>query len=532
MLRQIGRLCKLQMRNLFGINEFRYTKDSAKKKRYLGLGVVWVILILMLLGYVTALAVGFGWIGMAKVVPMYLYMISSLLIFVFTFFKAGSVLFSTKGYEMLVSFPVSRTAIVISRFLCMYVTNLCMALLIMVPGIAVYGYFERPGTGAYWISLIGTLFLPLLPLTIASMIGAGIRALSSRMRHKSLGETLLMIGFVVVIMVFSITASEQAGQFDEAMLQNLAQILTEQIGGMYPPALWFAKALSGDVISLVKLLGIPAGIFILFISVLQRYFQEICTALNAVTAKNNYKMKQLRTSGVMMALWKKELRRYFSSSVYVTNTIVGGVLAIIMVVALFVMGPETLEHTLQIPGLATNFGKYMTYLLPCMMCLMSTTSCSISMEGNTFWQIQTLPVRSKEVYDSKILVNLTVAAPFYIVAELLLCIMLRPSVLELFWLLVIPAGYLVFTSVAGISINLAFPVMNWESEVQVVKQSASTFLAMLLGIVSTLIPLLAVVFAGEGVVNGIHALTLLLLMILTIIFRRRLGSPTVEVKQR
>ena len=93
MLRQIGRLCRLQMGNLFGINEFRYTKDRAKKNRYLGLGVVWVILILMVIGYVTALAAGLSWLGMAEVVPMYLYTISSLLILVFTFFKAGSHIF-------------------------------------------------------------------------------------------------------------------------------------------------------------------------------------------------------------------------------------------------------------------------------------------------------------------------------------------------------------------------------------------------------------------------------------------------------
>lgn len=229
-----------------------------------------------------------------------------------------------------------------------------------------------------------------------------------------------------------------------------------------------------------------------------------------------------------MALWKKELKRYFSSSVYVTNTIVGGVLALIMVVALFVMGPEEIERVSQMPGLAANLGRYMTYLLPCMMCLMSTTACSISMEGNTFWQIQTLPVRSKEVYDSKILVNLTVAAPFYLVAEVLLGIMLRPALLELFWLLVIPAGYLIFTAVAGISLNLAFPVLNWENETRVVKQSAATFLSMLLGMGSCLIPLVAVIFAGEELVNIIQVITLLLLVILTIVLYTRNNKKTLQ----
>lgn len=526
MLRQISRLCRLQMGNLFGINEFRYTKDSAKKKRYLGLAVVWVMLILMVMGYVIALAAGLSWLGMGEVVPMYLYTISSILILVFTFFKAGSVLFSMKGYEMMVSLPVSRAAIVISRFLCMYVTNLLMSLLIMLPGLVVYGYFERPGIVFYLISLSGSLFLPLLPLTIASIVGAGITAISSRMRHKSIGETVLMVGFIVVFMVFSVTTSEQAEQLDVAMLQNLAQTLTEQIGGIYPPALWFAGAIAGNVGSLVLLIGVPALIFIVFVALLQRYFQTICTALNAVSAKNNYKMEQLRTSGVVTALWKKELKRYVSSSIYLTNTIVGGVLAVIMVVALFAMGLEEIERLSHMPGLAANLGKCMPYILPCMLCLMSTTSCSISMEGNTFWQIQTLPIRSKHVYDSKILVNLTVAAPFYLVLQVLLYIILRPTLLELFWQLVIPAGYIVFNSVAGISINLAFPVLNWESETRVVKQSASTLVSMLVGILSCLVPLLVIVFAEEELVNLIQAVTVVLLMVITTVLYTRNNKKT------
>ena len=78
MSKQIIRLCRLQLGNLFGINELRHTKDRAKKGRFIGLAVVWVMLIVMLVGYVGAFSYGLVTMGVADIVPMYLYAVASL----------------------------------------------------------------------------------------------------------------------------------------------------------------------------------------------------------------------------------------------------------------------------------------------------------------------------------------------------------------------------------------------------------------------------------------------------------------------
>ena len=40
--RQIRLLAKVQLVNLFGINEVRHTKDKKKQARFVGLGVLWL----------------------------------------------------------------------------------------------------------------------------------------------------------------------------------------------------------------------------------------------------------------------------------------------------------------------------------------------------------------------------------------------------------------------------------------------------------------------------------------------------------
>ncbi|MCI7792512.1 MAG: hypothetical protein MR531_17375 [Lachnospiraceae bacterium] len=533
MTKQIFRLCRLQLGNLFGINELRYTKDKGKRARFIGLSIVWIMLIIMAVGYVAAFSYGLASMEMVEIVPMYLYAVASLLILIFSFFKAGNTLFAMKGYEMLISLPVSRASIIISRFACMYLMNLLMELIIMIPGLVVYGYFATPSVAVYVVFLLGSLFLPLLPLTISSVLGAVITAISSRTRHKSLVETVLMLIVVIGALGGSLFLSDNESQFTEVMLKNMAETLSVQIGGMYPPSIWFQNALSGDLGSLGLLLGIPTVIFVAFVAILQKYFQMICAAIHAVSAKNNYKMTKLQRSSHITALWHKELKRYFASSIYVTNTVVGYVMAVLVSAGILFMGIGQIEAALGIPDIGPVIIKCLPFGLSCLLCMTSISACSISMEGNTFWQIQTLPVTAKEFYDSKILANLSVAAPFYLVSVILLGLAVKPSAWELIWLLVIPDCYVIFSCVVGITVNLTFPVLKWDNEVRIVKQSASMLVTMLVGVISSILPLLVVVFTGEALAGFISLLTVVILLAVTcFLYKRNQRMELIRISER
>lgn len=533
MSKQIIRLCRLQLGNLFGINELLHTKDKTKKARFIGLAILWILLLAMIIFYVGAFSYGLAAIGMADIIPMYLYAIASLLILIFSFFKAGSTLFAMKGYEMLVSLPVSKVAIIISRFACMYLMNLLMELLIMLPGLFVYSWFTHPSAGNYVVFLIGSLFLPLLPLTISSILGAVITAISSRSRHKSLAETFLMLVVLIAVLGGSLFLSDKGSQITEEMIMNLAEILSAQIEGIYPPSGWLNRALSGEWSALGLLVMVPVAVFAVFVAVLQKYFQSICTAIHAVSAKNNYKMTSLQKSSHVTALWRKELKRYFSSSIYVTNTVVGYVMAVIVAAGICFVGVGKIAEMMGFPAIEPVIIRCLPYGLSCLLCMVSITACSISMEGNTFWQIQTLPVTAKEFYDGKLLANLSVAAPFYLVSVVLLAIGVKPAGLELVWLFTIPACYVLFSCVVGITVNLMFPVLEWENEVRIVKQSASMLVAMLIGMLGSILPLVGNAFAGEELSDGICLLTVLILLAVTgILYRRNQQTELLKISEK
>lgn len=488
MLNQVLILSKVQLKNLFGINEIRHTKDKKKKQNFLLLSIAYVLVILVAMFYVGGLAYGYHYLGMGDIVPMYLYTLLSLLMLVLSFFKAGSVLFSMKSYDIMVSLPVNKSAILISRFVTMYVTNLMFSLIVMVPGLAIHIWFAKPGIAFYFISLLVILFAPLLPLTISSILGALIKGISSRMKRKNLVEILLTVALVAILMIGGASMGSEVENLDMEALKELVGTLTSTLGSIFPPALWYHQTLHGSIFSFLLLLGVPAFIFTLFVWVLSLRFTDICTGLNATYAKHNYKLKRLKAEHVLYSLFKKELKLYFSSSLYVTNTIIGYILAIILAGAIAVLGVETIVETMEMSMFLPLFYKVLPFVLSIPLCMTSATACTISMEGKNFWQLQVLPLKAKDIYLAKLLMNLAVAAPFYAVSVLLLLVSVKPNFMDALHYFLIPLVLLVFCIVLGLVCNLRFPNFNWDNEAQVVKQGAAVLVSMLVGVIGVIVP--------------------------------------------
>lgn len=488
MIKQVLTLSKVQLKSLFGINEVLHTKDKKKKQNFALLSVAYVLVILMAISYVGGLAYGYHYLGLGDIVPMYLYTILSILMLVLSFFKAGSVLFSMKSYDIMVSLPVTKSAILISRFVTMYVTNLLFSLIVMIPGLAVHIWFAKPGISFYIISLMAVLFAPLLPLTISSILGALIKGISSRMKKKTLVETFLTVGLVVVIMVGSFRMGPKTENLDMEALKELIGTLTSALGNIFPPALWYHQALQGSILHFVLLLGIPALIFTLFVWILSKRFTEICTGLNATYAKHNYKLGELKAEHVLLSLFKKEMKLYFSSSLYVTNSGIGYILAVLLAGAIAVMGVDSLAEFMEMPMFLPLIHKVLPFVLAMPLCMMSTSACTVSMEGKTFWQLQVLPVKAKDIYNAKLLWNLAVAAPFYLISVVLMLIGAKPALSDALHYFLIPLVLLAYCIVLGLACNLWFPKLNWDNEAQVVKQGAAVLVSMLGGVIAVIAP--------------------------------------------
>ncbi len=512
MTRQIRLLTKLSLYGMFGFNEFRHTRDGKKKLRFCLMGALWVLLILMLAGYVGLTSYGLTSIGMGYFVPAVLGMLVSLVTFFFTMTKAGPMLFDQRSYEKQVALPVEAKSIIVSRFLSMYLTDMMLGLVVMLPGMAVYGVAERPGLTFYLYGFFVILFLPLLPLTAASVVGALIAGIAGRWKRGNLASILLTMIFMCVVLVGSMSL----GRLDEsqlgAMMEEMALQMERQIGRLYPPAIWISEAMvSGKAAGLLLFLGVSLGCFLIFLEILGRFYGRVCQMLSAREARGNYQMERLQAKSVMRSLVEREGRRYFASSVYVVNTLTGELMMVLLAVGVALAGREAVDQLLGLPGAVD---RTLPVLLGAMPVMMPLTACSLSMEGKSWWMTQTLPVTRRELIWGKVTLQLIVALPFYLVSEAALIVALRPGLPEAVCLLAVPAAYILFGARAGIAVNEKFPVFDWDSEVKVVKQGASAFVMVVIGLVSAAVPIIAL-FVLEGMAVFVYGATVGALLLLT-----------------
>ncbi len=477
-MKQIKMLTALELRNLFGLNVIRHSKDPALKKKTTVFGAIIAFLLLVVLSYVVALCAGLGLLGAAEIIPAYLITIISALTLFLDVFKIGGVLFRQKGYDIMTSFPLSDGAVVVSRFLRMYVENLVISMFVFVPGFIVYAVFEKPPVLTYALTIAVMLLTPMLPLAAAVFAGSLITAIASRMKHKSIMEAVLSLTAVIGVLALTMSLPGEEEEFTLDMLSRISEVATDAIQKIYPPAILLGEAVvqgkPGMIgIFLIGSLALTAGVM----WIVKVNYHRVCRNLFTIRAKHNYKLGELRKSTVKKALVVREARRYFSSGPYVSNTIIGPAMGAVMSVAFLFVDADTVFA--QVTG-QIQFQLNITAAIPVMaaavMTMANASSMSVSLEGKEWWLIKSLPLSTKMILDAKVLFHLLLTAPFLAVSQICTWIAFKPGFIMSVCMLMLSVQIVVFSYVFGIRINLLFPKFDWENETVAVKQSASSLL--------------------------------------------------------
>lgn len=473
-IREIKLLTWLQMSNFLGINKLRHSKEKKKRLGLYGILASYILLAVVLMVYVAGLTYALILLGLGSLIPHYLGLMVSLVCLFFSIVQVGQQVFEIKSYDKTIVLPVRQHSIVISRFLTLYVSNAALSLGITGAGAVVCAVMGLP-----WLSclalLAGGALLPLLPMTLGLIVGGVIYAVASRLPGKNLVVILLSMALVIGTLALSMGAGSMTEADETRLLQTVAGMLY-RCGEAYPPLGWFARGVFGDAGRYGLFALGSVGAFLLVSWVLGLRFRSICSALSGHRAGGRFVLEAQRSGPVFRALYRNELRRYFSCSIYVTNTLVGYLMAVLLAGATL---------TGQMGGVLPV--TVVAYAVGALMGLAPTTICALSMEGKQWWLAQHLPVRAKAVFDSKLMVHLTLAVPCTLIAQGLLltgCHCWQ----EVTVVLLIPAAYALFCGVAAMTVNIKMPMLQWDTPSQPVKQSKAQLVGMLVSLLSGGVP--------------------------------------------
>lgn len=455
------------------------------------------------------ISVGLGWLvmGVAGLMCIALSVVGSI-------FMTQQQIYEARDNELLLSMPIPPSYILATRVFLILLLNMLIGAFILFPAFVVYCMKASALTApAVIIFILAFILIAFISTAISCACGWLVALISSKMRRKNLISILLMLAFLFGYMYFYMNLQSYTAKLIAAGTE-----LAAAISRGLPPIYLFGTAIdSPDFLALLQFALwclVPfAAVYVL----LSRSFIKIATAKRG-TVRVKYREKELKVSSVRSSLLRKELRRFFSLPIYVLNSALGAVMALIGAAALLIKGADLLAVFGALPGL-----QGMIPLMLCaVLCFIATTNCitapSISLEAKTLWLLKSMPVRASDVFYAKIMMSLVITLPPLAIAALVACLVLGTTPLQGLLIIVTPLVLQVFISLMGLVSNLLLPRFDWLNETVVIKQSASVMAAVFGGMAAVALPALIYLFLASGIPGDIYmAMSALFFLVLSLI---------------
>lgn len=490
------------------INNLNLNKLKGKNKKNNPRFFLVIFLAIIIFGYFMGLMFMFGdafnQAGEPKLILNLSISIGVFLSLLSTITSSNNYLFKLKDFDMLMSMPVNARTVVGAKLAQLLLINYLIFIVSYIPSLIVYAIYNST-TVVFWIlALITFILLPLLPITMACLIGYLLNIIIPKFKFKNLFAIIGGLVFIVGIMFISMQSSmiaEDPINFTE----NIRKIL--KYSGE-----WAYRGMQGNYLDYIIFIVISIVPFVLLVQLLGIYFLRSNTKIKSDRSINNYNESSVKYGSQNKALIVKEIRRYFGSPMYVLNTIVGPIISIIFVVffkTTFAKLDSGTEQLLPIEYLSLPILGIITFTLG----LTSTTSSSISIEGKQFWILKSLPVKDKQVFMAKIFVNLLITIPIIIINTILCIILYDFKIIDYIMILIIPTLLALLMSITGLYVNLNFPKLNYDSDVKAVKQSVSVFVSLVISFILMTILIVVTILTIVFLTKVIYAYLFLILIL-------------------
>ena len=475
-------LVKLYVNSIFRFSVMRHAKDKRERRNAI-MGVVAIGIIAVTYGSMSATnaATIFLMWGVNEIPFLLMCTMASAFALVMAFSQGGATLSAFADFDTLMGMPVRTSTVVLARFLALYLVEAVYTLPFLLPCGVVYAIFAHPAIWQYPAYLLMVLLVPVLPLIVGSAFDILVSVLFAESKHKkaitSTIKTVFLLAFIVCAYLLPQLTGRMFADETGALMNGVADTLAR----VYPPALWFGRSAIGSVpMFLLFSLG-SLALCALYIRVLNRTFLWVHDRMIAGYHDKNFRLSGQRQSSVQKAMLRLELKRFFDSTAWVLNTIIGAILVLAAGIAGLIFSGRLLT-LLDTIGMRSRAAGALIGVMVFCATASPTTASAISMEGKEIWISKQLPIPAKTWLNAKLSVNLLLVGPPLLAASALLSIAFRSilSPLHVAGMFLLPLGALAANTVSGLCINAKMPRLNWKTDTEVVKQSGAVALSVLI----------------------------------------------------
>lgn len=511
-MRKFISLLKLQINARYGLSNVLYNIKSDKKALWKSIGMGLAILIAMaeIIGIYTFLMLqlykGALAINAPQIVLTMAAVSSGIIVLIFGIFYILSTVFLAKDSEFLSSLPLSQGSVFLSKFILVLLGEYPFAFFLMLPPVIIYGVGQNMGAMYYLLAIICTLFIPLVPLVISSLLSLLLMNIVGRSRHRDL---ITIIGSIILLVGVFLGQNYLIGQMPDNNQEFLAELLkssnklVEFMGRAFPPAIWITKILSGTfseaVINMAYLLIVSLGAFGLVYFIASFIYQRGATAQFETGASTGKAKLSYKSSSQILTIFKIEWLTILRTPIYALNSLVMVFMAPLLMMLPLFGGNLANDPDLQFLYQLIKNGES-TPLLPLIVAGLITVfvlinpavSSTFSREGKNIWILKNIPVKPQIQVYGKLLAGYSISFIAAVLSAFMAMLSFRIPFISTVMAVILSAVALVPISAVGIYIDLKRPKLIWNNPQEAIKQNFNVVIAMLLGFV------LVTVFAAIG----------------------------------
>ena len=360
----------------------------------------------------------------------------------------------------------------------------------MLPAIIVYAIYEKTNLSFYIISLIMLVLLPIIPTIIACIIGYIIKGLSSRFKTKNIVQIVLTSAMLLLIFYASFNIQGLIANIIQNA-KNINEVITKIY---YPAGLYINLIQNFNILDLAILLAINIIPAIVFVYVASIFYFKITSKLGEKgknTKKSSWEKsvdKTFKVRSQLKGLINKEMKRFFSSPVFIINAGFGMVLMVVITIAMSVNFDGMIQTLIQgknigipideIKAMMPKIFYGFVVFTSSMTCI---TASMISLEGKSFNITKSLPVAPEKILLAKILTSNIISIPIILICDIIFFVIFKVVIIDIIFILLASIIMPTFTALIGILMNLKYPKMDATSDTEVVKQSMSSTLSVFIG---------------------------------------------------
>ena len=410
-------------------------------------------------------------------------------------FNTSNSIYNAKDNDLLLSMPIKSKYILLSRISLTFGLCLLYSSTVWLP-ICILAFIH---VGFSILKLILEIFLLICISMLSSAISCGVgyivATVTNKTKNKSIITVILTLAFVGAYYYLCIRFSDFINEFI-LNADKLANAFSTWMNLIYQ----LGKAANGNIISFIIFSIVCLVVVTLCYLILNKSFAKIIANSNSINVSKT-KVKYNAQNITSRILLKRELKRFTSLPIYLLNCGLGSVVVLVVAIV-FVFKQNDIVPLIQmltdeIPEILEYIPLVIFTIICSIISINASTVPSVSLEGKSLWIIKSLPIRTIDILQAKVTLQLLLNGIPSVVSVLIICIVFSLDFNRTICVIVLTALFILVHASIGILLALVNPNFTWTSETQPVKQSINVLFEMLASFV-----ILAIVFGGFVLLNN------------------------------